>query len=104
MWGRRTEQSRGLDDRLIENAEDAWAGAGQDYYVLLRMDVQADLCWTKTAAWLPICDCSCASVSGRLLSNRGGEEIGTGIIRGFTSVTGEHDTWIVLQAATKIHT
>jgi hypothetical protein len=43
-----------LDDRLGENAEDAqdaWAGAGQDYYyVLLRMDVQADLCWTTTAA------------------------------------------------------
>ena len=50
MWGRRTEQSRGLDDRLGENAEDAWAGAGQDYYALRRMDVQADLCWTTSAA------------------------------------------------------
>jgi hypothetical protein len=33
-----------------------------------------------------ICGCSCASVSGGLLSNRGD---GIGIIRGFTSVTGE---------------
>ena len=26
MWGRRTEQSRGLDDRLIENAEERGQG------------------------------------------------------------------------------
>jgi hypothetical protein len=44
-----------LDDRLGENAEDAqdaWAGAGQDYYVLRRMDVQAVYAQQHGYLWL----------------------------------------------------
>lgn len=48
MWGRRTEQSRGLDDRLIENArksvgEEPARQAKTDHGAACRMDVQCRL-------------------------------------------------------------
>ena len=75
MWGRRTEQSRGLDDRLIENAEERGQGAskaGQDYGAACRMDVQAVYAMLD-AVWLFVV--VPARLSGELLSNRGGEEM-----------------------------
>ena len=103
MWGRRTEQSRGLDDRLIENAEERGRGAskaGQDYGAACRMDVQAVYAMLD-AAWLFVV--VPARLSGGLLSNRPGERRWHRIaIRGFKGVTGGR--YVDLQAATKIHT
>ena len=52
MWGRRTEQSRGLDDRLIENAEERGQELAKTIYsAVRRMDVQAVYAG-RHAAWL----------------------------------------------------
>ena len=43
-----------LDDRLIENAEDVWAGVGQDYYYRAASDGRTGcICWTQRVyLWL----------------------------------------------------